>query len=143
MTHMYRLLLVLVMPVALCSCGSGFRKEWSRARTDGGIHGRWSGTWKSEVNGHSGFLRCVVKDGSSPEKKTFIYRAGWMKILATTVATEKVVTKTAEGWQFTGSKDLGSFGDFSATGVIKGDEFSARYDSSLDKGAFTMKRVAD
>ncbi len=143
MTRVFQMMLVLVMPLALASCGAGFRREWNRAPAADGVHGRWSGSWKSEVNGHSGFLRCVVKEGSSPEKKTFIYRAGWMKILATTINTEKVVTKTHEGWKFTGGKDLGSFGEFSSTGTIKGDDFSARYESALDKGSFTMKRVSD
>lgn len=141
MKSISRVVLGAFLLLALCSCGAGFRKEWKQAQTDGGINGRWSGSWKSEVNGHQGFLRCVVKDGPSEGKKTFVYRAGWMKILATTVITDKTVTKTADGWKFTGSEDLGLYGDFSSAGAIKGNDFSATYSSSLDKGTFTMKRA--
>lgn len=133
----------LLIALTLCSCGAGFRKEWNQAKADGGINGRWSGAWKSDVNGHQGFLRCVVKNGPSENTKIFVYRAGWMKILATTVKTEKAVKKTADGWIFSGRKDLGTFGDFTSAGSIKGDDFSATYQSSLDNGTFTMKRVAE
>lgn len=140
---MIRVLMLLVLAGGLSSCGMGFRKEWDRAEgmKSDGLNGRWAGTWKSDVNGHTGFLRCVVSEGPKPGTRTFLYRAGWMKVLAMTISTDKAVTRTPQGWEFRGSKDLGRFGgEFRSKGTVKGDEFSATYDSSLDKGTFAMKR---
>jgi hypothetical protein len=141
MNSVFRFSFSLLILVLCCSCGSSFRKAWREAPDPSGINGRWSGSWESLTNGHRGVLRCVVKDGPSPDTKTFVYRAGWMKVLATTVSTEKRVTKTTKGWRFEGGKDLGGFGSFTAQGMVEGDQFSATYDSSLDRGTFRMQRA--
>ena len=139
---MIRALMLLVLAGGLSSCGVGFQKEWNKAAgaASDGLSGRWSGTWKSDVNGHNGRLRCVVAEGPAQGTRTFLYRAHWMKILSATLSTEKRVKKTGEGWQFSGGKDLGRFGKFQCDGTVKGDTFSSSYKSELDHGTFTMRR---
>ena len=129
---------------SLTSCGIGFQSRWSEAKTlpSSGAQGRWTGTWKSEVNGHTGKLRCVVSHPKGTDQHSFLYRATWMKVLAATFKTAKTVTPTAQGATFVGEKNLGVLGGtFRCKGSIKDDHFQATYESAVDHGVFEMERV--
>ena len=138
--------LILLTSVCLTSCGIGFRAEWARAArmasTDG-LAGRWEGTWLSDVNGHTGTLKCIVPTGGTAEsQREFLYRATWMKILAATLSSDTEVKSNGKAHSFKSEKDLGMLGGtFRCTGEVKGDEFHAKYTSYNDQGTFTMRRV--
>src|SRR5262245_66518940 len=54
---------LLLLAIAMCGC-STFERDWRQATVpppnENSIEGRWEGTWKSDVNGHHGGLRCVM-----------------------------------------------------------------------------------
>src|SRR6185295_8959422 len=54
---------LLVWGLLLNGCSS-FNRDWGAAAVTGApgddIRGRWLGTWLSEVNGHTGQLRCLL-----------------------------------------------------------------------------------
>ncbi len=132
------------LALLLSSCGIGFRAEWAEAgkAKSAGLNGRWSGTWKSAVNGHSGKLRCIVEqDEEKPAKREFLYHATWGRLFAATFETDKTVTKTANGYRFEGKKNLGILGgEFTTKGTAEGDSFKASYDSAMDRGEFVLER---
>jgi hypothetical protein len=106
------------------------------------VQGRWAGTWKSDVNGHTGKLRCVVSPPKGSDEQTFLYRATWMKVLAATFKTAKTVTPKTQGATFVGEKNLGVLGGtFRCKGSIQDDHFQATYESAVDHGVFALDRV--
>ena len=50
-----------ILVIALLGGCSHFDQEWQAAgtRPPTGIEGRWQGKWVSEVDGHSGAIRCA------------------------------------------------------------------------------------
>ena len=107
-----------------------------------GVQGRWAGTWKSDVNGHTGKLRCVVTAPKESGDHSFLYRATWLRVLAATFRTAKTVTPTKHGATFVGEKNLGVLGGtFRCKGSINDDHFQATYESAVDHGVFALDRV--
>ena len=135
------LLLVLLAVGFLPACSSGFGKAWRGAPTSApdGISGRWEGQWVSEVSGHSGRLRCVVR----PEEDghTFHYHALWAWVMRFAYELDGAATEVPGGWDFKTENDLGLlFGDYTSRGTIRGDVFKATYRGGLDHGTFEMRR---
>ncbi|MFZ4594033.1 MAG: hypothetical protein ACOYOF_07240 [Verrucomicrobiaceae bacterium] len=143
---MNRLLLLLLATVCLSSCGSAFRQEWNAAKAKpipaGSIAGAWEGSWRSEVNGHQGKLRCVVP-ATATSTREFYYHATWAKIFSGSMKATHVLQSQAQGVKFTAQHDLGSLGQFTAQGTITGQMFSARYHAAGDHGVFEMQRPKD
>src|SRR5437660_751598 len=109
----------------LCGCSS-FNKEWRTAgegvpATD--LAGRWDGSWKSDVNGHHGRLRCIMSK-KDDQVYTARFHANYLKILSFTYTADLKTTRETNEWTFTGSADLGSAG-----GVF-------RYDGHADSTNF-------
>ena len=138
-----RLLGLFCLTLLLPSCGIGFQAKWARAGkapTDG-LSGRWTGIWKSDVNGHHGTLKCVVSAPDTAGKREFFYRATWLSILSASFKTEKSVMKKGDKFEFEGSKDLGVMGgEFRCIGSATPEKFSARYESFYDHGKFELTR---
>ena len=101
--------------------------------------GAWTGTWKSDVNGHTGALACVITR-TAPDRCTFHYRAGWAHVFSAGFQVECRVTPDG---RVTGSKDLGTLygGIFTHDGAFTGDRFQAQYKSRIDTGRMTMSRM--
>ena len=61
---MQRTLIASALALALFACGcSTFNRDWKKAATATpapGMAGRWTGTWRSEANGHTDRLRCLM-----------------------------------------------------------------------------------
>jgi hypothetical protein len=124
-----------------------FRREWNAAtekpRTSG-FEGAWAGTWKSDVNGHHGKLRCVVGPAKNAEgAHDFHYHATWAGFLSGAYRAEHQVTPGRKECTFTGIHDMPKAvgGRYTYGGTIRGDEFSACYQCAMDKGTFQMQRV--
>jgi hypothetical protein len=143
---MLRTLLLIFLALLPAAC-TGIPRGWQEAKrsavTD--VNGAWLGTWRSDVNGHSGGLRAVVTPvpGTS-ETRLFRFRASWAKILCAGFSFEGTVKAGGPNtWTVTGSKDLGRVfgGTFTCTGTVRADEFKARYDSKMDRGVMELRRV--
>jgi hypothetical protein len=143
---MNRVLLLLLATVCLSSCGSAFRQEWNAAKAKpipaSSIAGAWEGSWRSEVNGHQGKLRCVVP-AKTTNTREFHYYATWAKIFSGSLKATHVLQPQAQGVKFTAEHDLGSFGQFTAQGTITDQKFRARYHAAGDHGVFEMQRPKD
>jgi hypothetical protein len=108
------------------------------------LTGPWEGTWKSDVNGHNGKLRCIItkqKDGAYE----FHYWAQWQKVLSGSFKQNYAVEvdKAKPGtFRFEGARDLGKMGGkFTHKGVATATTLKATYDSEMgDKGVFELTR---
>ncbi len=144
---MTRHFLLLLISLSLCSCTLSFRREWQAATqkpTVSGVEGAWDGTWKSDVNGHHGHLRCVVGPAKNAEgAHDFHYHATWASIFRGAYRTEQRVTQNQKDISFTGTHDMPKWagGRYTYLGTIQGDAFNATYQCAKDKGSFQMQRV--
>ncbi len=146
-----RFALAALVLILLPSCGSDFRAAWKKAPVTEAVEGKWEGTWLSAANGHHGKLRCVVSEPHMPGKffavegdHTFHYHATWMKILSGSYRAVQNVQKQKNGtYIFKGEHKMPDWagGLYHYEGTIKGDNFNACYESAMDRGTYTMKRV--
>jgi hypothetical protein len=141
--------LLLALTCLLASC-SGFNREWRQALASdkpapGAITGAWEGTWRSEVNGHHGKLRCIVAPEARPGSGTHDvrYHATWMGFLSAAYSTSHQVKKTPDGMTFSGEQRLPRWagGIYRYEGTVKKDTFTSTYRCRLDHGVFEMRRA--
>ncbi len=145
--------LTLVLTL-LPSCGLSFRSAWKTPASNAGVRGKWEGTWLSTASGHTGKLRAVISEpgpllaASKQQPKAvshqFFYHCTWRGILSAAFKTTQQVEKQKNGtYTFKGDHQMPNWvgGVYHYEGTIKGDNFNACYESGLDRGTFTMKRV--
>lgn len=144
---MIRWFLALVLAGSLASCSSGFRSDWRAAAKAGpqpGAVGAWQGTWKSDVNGHHGRLRCVVSPALNAQgDHSFHYHATWAGLLSGAYRAVHRVTPEKAGARFAGTHRMPDWagGQYTYAGRVTGDRFQACYECAKDKGTFEMTRV--
>ena len=138
-------ILTTVLLLALTGCSS-FERDWRHACVQpppqsGALTGAWKGTWLSEVNGHTGELRCLVT-ANRPDEYEFHFKATFWKIFRYSYTVNLPVTPTAEGYAFKGQEDLGfwSGGVYHYDGQIGGTNLNATYSNKFDHGVFTLQR---
>ncbi|QNN22281.1 hypothetical protein HED60_08355 [Planctomycetales bacterium ZRK34] len=139
-------LAALVCVVGLLGGCSSFERDWevageSPTPTDA-ITGRWTGTWQSDVNQHTGELRAII---TPIDKDTYQarYHATWGGWLSGEYTTDLQVTGRDGGRvQFESSKDLGWLygGVYHMTGHATPTEFISHYKSEHDHGTYTLNR---
>ncbi|MFT5109842.1 MAG: hypothetical protein ACI9UA_005494 [Pseudoalteromonas tetraodonis] len=138
-----------IVCLSLASC-TDFKKVWAeevakpkQKRTD--LTGPWEGTWKSDVNGHNGKLRCVITKQPDGQYE-FHYWAQWQKVLSGSFKQNYTVVenKNKGSFSFSGERDLGKMGGkFNHEGNTTATKFKATYESeSGDKGSFELVRPA-
>ena len=143
--------LATIASLFLCSCaGPAFNRDWKQAVAEykassekAPVAGPWSGRWLSDMNQHTGDLRCLVTPAKDSDNRCqFRYHATWAKFLSGGFKAEfPVYSDGAGGHVFDGDHDLGTFGKFRHKGRIGGNSFSATYESSSgDHGTFEMAR---
>ncbi len=105
------------------------------------ITGRWQGTWKSDSNGHTDKLRCLISKGDESHY-TARFHAKYKKVFSFSYTVPLVVTNIGESRQFKGEANLGKLagGNYTYDGAATPRNFTARYDSKYDRGTFTMAR---
>jgi hypothetical protein len=137
---MFSIALVLLV----CGCSS-FNREWKRAGkqpapTDS-ITGRWEGHWLSDVNAHTGKLRCIVTHQTNDLYEAR-FRATYMKILRFSYTVPLTVNASNDVWHFHGEEDLGAMagGVYRYVGSATATNFHSTYDSKYDRGVFEMQR---
>jgi hypothetical protein len=141
------------------SCSTKFNGEWKRSTADFAQHpakdmtGPWIGYWRSDFNGHTGELRCIVspvvaeatKPGAAKkpgEPYKFHYHAVFMKFLSAGYTVTHQVVRSGNGYTFTGEQSLFGKGAglYHYDGHATPGEFHATYRSEGDHGVFEMKR---
>jgi hypothetical protein len=134
----------IALALLLCGCSS-FNREWRRAgrqpAPQDSISGRWEGRWLSDVNAHTGKLRCIVTHQAN-DLYAARFRATYMKILRVSYTVPLTVTTSNGVSQFHGEEDLGAIagGVYSYVGSATTTHFQSAYDSKYDRGMFEMRR---
>jgi hypothetical protein len=144
------LLVPLAAAVALCSCANSYTRGFAAASADlpqppANAEGPWLGTWKSDVNGHTGPLWCIVQPNPDrPGEYDFRYRAGWGALKFGDYTHTTPAKPAADGsLKLIGEMDLpGGFGTYQVEGRLTRDSFTATYQSDGDRGTMTLKRPA-
>lgn len=106
--------------------------------------GRWEGTWRSEVNGHSDQLRAVITTGSNGVYSTRFharYKKGILRF-SFGYSVPLQVRQTNDTHQFHGEADLGwlAGGVYRYEGSATGTNFFSTYRCKYDRGTFQMTR---
>jgi hypothetical protein len=136
---------VLLLAALATGCSS-FSRGWKAALStpppEGDFSGAWTGSWRSNVTGHHGNLRCLVArlDGSRYRAR---YKATYRKLFRFGYAVEMLVTRSGDGvFQFRGQADLGWWGGgvYRYEGTATATNYFATYQSKYDHGTFQMTR---
>ena len=145
------LLLTAVLALLLSSCGfSPYSRSFKQATATlshpaPNSEGPWVGTWKSNVNGHTGPLWCIVSPSpDQPTRYNFRYRAGWGKLQFGDY-THTVTTKPSPAGSLPLAGEMvlpGGFGTYQVKGHLTRDSFTATYHSKADHGTMTLYRPA-
>ncbi len=143
----FRIFLLCLGVATLAGC-SRFEKDWRAAAKAGdatrSIAGRWAGTWRSDVNGHTDALRCLIRpltNGVFEARYHARYRKGLLR-LTFQYAVPLSVTDQGDAWQFAGAANLGWLaGVYRYAGGVTNGQFRSSYDSQYDRGWFEMERV--
>lgn len=142
--------LAAAITVALSSCANSYHRAFAEAsaalpRPPANAEGPWLGTWKSDVNGHTGPLWCIVQPTPDrPGDYDFRYRAGWGVFKFGDYTHTTPAKLAADGsLKLSGEMALpGDFGNYQAEGRLTRDSFTATYQSKGDRGTMTLKRPA-
>lgn len=140
-----RHLAFVALPVVLtCGC-STFNRDWKKVAEQppqpDSIEGRWEGKWLSDVNGHTGRLRCLLSpEGDSRYQARF--RATYWKVFRFSYTVPLQFEQRDGLWHFTGEEDLGKLagGIYSYEGRATPTDFFSTYRSKYDHGIFQMER---
>jgi hypothetical protein len=136
--------MLLALAVVVSSCSGGFGQRWREAAKSSnasGIEGRWDGTWRSESNGHTGRLRCIVSPTQQANVYKFHYGGTFAKVIGFQYTVDHAVQRLGRTWTMEGKSDLGSMGGlFSYEATVQDGVFRATYRSKEDRGGFDMKR---
>ena len=143
------LVVVAIFSAAMLSSCTNFRKVWADemakpAQKRGDLTGPWEGTWRSDVNGHNGKLRCIITKQADGAHE-FHYWAQWQKVLSGSFRQNYEVTenKGKRGtFHFEGERDLGKLGGtFTHKGTATAKTLKATYASEMgDHGVFELSR---
>jgi hypothetical protein len=137
--------LVSLLLALTCGC-STFERRWKAAPAQlapDTLSGRWDGSWLSDVNQHTGRLRCVVGEDEGGRRK-FDFWATYFKVIQVTYTVTLNATPVAPGvHRLSGSQDLGGFkgGVYTYEGTASNGVLRATYSSGFDHGMFRLRRV--
>jgi len=131
---------------ALLASGCSFNRAWNAAGKTSApandIQGRWDGVWLSEVNDHTGKLRCLVTK-QAEGKYHARYHAQYRKIFSFGYTVTLEGKQTGGSFVFSGDADLGWYagGIYHYEGHANNNYFFSTYRSQYDHGTFQMSRL--
>jgi len=133
-------LLAAVILLATCGC-SNIDQQWQAAGDHPkGIEGRWQGIWKSEQDGHSGALRCVIRQ-TGPETYDCLFNATFWSIFRFTYEAKLTGRAVGEQVYLMGDQDLGwPMGPYHYAGSANPRQFYCAYHARDDHGFFALAR---
>ena len=138
-------LFALGVALLLSSCAApSFKKEFAASVSTNppphaDITGPWTGQWLSDHNGHSGDLRCIVKE-IGPGRYNFLYHATWGRGLKGSFSIDCTAETVGGVTLVKGEKNiLGT--TYNHDGAISTTTFDAKFGSDKkDFGNFRMSR---
>lgn len=123
-----------------------FHQEWTRYTTDishrNDISGRWRGKWQSDVNRHSGELKCLISRIDSGHCRA-IFHATYWRILRVCYSVNLSVELVDGRFKFRGETDLGRLagGVYYYDGEATSSEYVSSYKCQYDHGSSHMSRL--
>ena len=124
---------------------STFNHDWKAAATSptpaGDLQGRWQGVWQSDVNHHTGKLRCLLTRIGDNQYRAR-YHATYSKIMTFTYAVDLSVEPKDATFAIGGAANLGwlAGGEYRYAGTVTPTNFFSTYESRYDHGTFQMSR---
>jgi len=127
----------------VCGC-STFNRDWKNAGQQSAsslIEGRWDGKWLSDVNGHTGRLRCLLSR-ETDNRFQARFRATYWKVFRYSYTVSFQFEERDGAWHFTGEENLGKLagGVYRYEGHATPTNFFSTYGSKYDHGTFQMRR---
>ena len=147
-----RLHFTVIAALGLLLAGSGcstFNLDWDAARAlpaqPANLTGRWEGTWKSDANGHTDRLRCLITQTTSNRYEAHfhaLYKKWGLPFTFAYSVPLTVASPAAGQWKFNGEAELGWYagGRYSYTGQATSTNFLSLYECKYDRGTFTLAR---
>lgn len=119
------------------NCGE-FGDCWEKAAATE----RWQGEWRSEVNGHRGALRCVLRQ-SGPAVFEAWFHARYARWLRVCYHATLQATPSPDGWRLEGGTDLGALagGVYTYEGELTRSGLRCVYACRYDRGTFDLTPV--
>ncbi len=137
----------LTLALLLSGCATGrFNRDWKQAglatASEKPVEGRWSGYWVSDVNGHTGQLRCLITHTHGKNYRFHYWSSFWKVFHYQTTLTFRLEERDG-ALHFEGTEELGDIagGLYEYQGSFTGTNFTATYKSAYDHGKFQMQRV--
>ena len=141
-----RLLLILLTSL-LISCGSSYQADFQKSKKQfkqgQSASGPWKGTWKSDVNGHTGPVWSIISQNQKdPTLWDFRYRAGWGVFQFGDYLHQVKTQPNKDGSLSLDAKMKlpNNFGTYAVKGKLTPKEFKVRYTGQGDKGIMTLAR---
>jgi hypothetical protein len=134
----------LLLVIAAAGCSS-FERDWRALETapepPAPLAGRWQGSWRSEVTGHTGGLRAIVTR-TAGETYEARYRATWGCCFTFEYTVPLAAASEGDLYTFGGEADLGwmAGGLYRYSGQATADSFRSTYSAAKDHGTFEMAR---
>lgn len=137
--------MLLLAALLLISGCTSFNHDWKKAAAQpppsDSMLGRWQGTWTSDVNHHTGELRCVVTrkdDGTSLAR----FHAKYNQVLSFGYTVPLKVETGTNGFKFGGQANLHWYagGIYHYDGHAGTTNFFSTYSCKYDHGTFQMSR---
>ena len=136
---------MLLALLALCSGCRSFDKAWDKAAKEpsakDSILGDWTGNWRSDVTGHDGKLRCVVRQDNNGIFSAR-FHAVYHKVMRFGYTVPLHATQTNGAFQLSGEANLGWWagGVYRYEGYSNETNFFSTYSCKYDHGTFQMTR---
>lgn len=124
---------------------STFSREWKTATAtpaaQSDITGSWEGKWLSDINGHTGKLRCVMSKKSGDTYEAHFWASFW-KIFHATYKVDLHAQQETDRYRLRGQAELGGLagGTYYYSGYATPTNFFCNYSSKIDHGTFEMTR---
>lgn len=128
--------------ILLGACGcSNIDQQWQAAgEHPNGIEGRWQGVWKSQQDGHTGPLLCVIRK-TGPETYDCLFNATFWGIFRFTYDARLPGRNVGQQVYLLGDQDLGwPVGPYHYAGSATPTQFYCAYHARDDHGYFALAR---
>ncbi|MBI3414075.1 MAG: hypothetical protein HY043_01945 [Verrucomicrobia bacterium] len=140
----FRLMAGAWLACVLGGC-STFERDWKNAIATpspaNNPQGAWQGAWLSDVNKHTGSLRCLLTpiDGHNYRAR---FRATYAKVIRVSYAVQLQAEASPTNTAFHGSANLGwiAGGVYEYAGLATATNFFSTYRCKYDHGTFQMTR---
>jgi hypothetical protein len=134
-------LLAAFLALTGCSFNHEWRQAANRSVPSPGMEGRWQGVWVSDVNGHTGALRCLISQKEQGRYRAR-FHATYAKVFTFGYTVLLQTETTNQLVRFQGEANLGwlAGGKYQYAGTADDTNFLATYSCKYDHGTFRLTR---